>query len=242
MQKDWFKDWFDSPYYHILYKHRDEQEAQYFLDNLVNHLDLPAGSRVLDLACGRGRHSVYLNQKGYDVTGLDLSPQNILFANRFANATLCFDVHDMRRVYRENFFRCVLNLFTSFGYFATAEENQQVIRSIYTMLLPGGKAVLDYLNAEPLVVEDRPVETTIDGIRFRFRKKREGDHILKFIHVNDAGTEHEYMESVRVFSVSEFREMFAAAGLHVEEVYGDYDLRIFDPAVSPRLIITATKP
>lgn len=242
MQKNWFEEWFDSPYYHILYKHRDDNEARYFLDNIVSYLHLPSDSRLLDLACGRGRHSVYLNQKGYDVTGLDLSPQNILFAGRFANPTLRFDVHDMRRVYRENYYNGVFNLFTSFGYFESEEENQQVIHSMYAMLQPGGRTVLDYLNAECLVVQEQTVEKTIDEIQFRFRKKKEGGFILKYIDVMDKEGEHHYMERVKVFTPQHFHRMFTAAGFIVETFFGDYDLCNFDPATSERLIILAQKP
>jgi len=241
MQKDWFEEWFDSPYYHILYRHRDDNEARYFIDNLLAHLDLPKGSRVLDLACGRGRHSVYLNRKGYDVTGLDLSPANIRYARQFENPTLRFDVHDMREVYSKKAYDCIFNLFTSFGYFGEMEENTRVICSMAEMLLPGGRVVLDYLNAASLVVEETPVESRIGDVEFRFRKKREKDFILKYITVLHNGEEFRYMERVRIFSPEDFREMFRTAGLHIETIAGDYDLRTFDPAVSERMIILAKK-
>ena len=76
-RQEWFGKWFDSPYYHILYHDRDFQEAQQFIDNLINVLGLSKTDNILDVACGKGRHSIYLNQKGFDVTGFDLSEQNI---------------------------------------------------------------------------------------------------------------------------------------------------------------------
>ena len=75
--KQWYASWFDTPYYHILYKDRDYTEAQGFMDNLTNYLNIPEGGKILDLACGKGRHSVYLNSLGYDVTGVDLSEKSI---------------------------------------------------------------------------------------------------------------------------------------------------------------------
>ena len=74
-QRPWFKDWFNSPYYHLLYANRDEREASDFIDALLEYLKSPPGSRMLDVACGRGRHSRYLESRGFDVTGLDLSTQ-----------------------------------------------------------------------------------------------------------------------------------------------------------------------
>ncbi|MBW8050360.1 MAG: methyltransferase domain-containing protein [Cytophagales bacterium] len=76
----WYNKWFNSPYYHLLYKHRDEDEAKLFIDNLEDYLQLKPGDKILDMPCGRGRHAVYLNKKGYDVTGIDLSEENIKYA------------------------------------------------------------------------------------------------------------------------------------------------------------------
>src|SRR5436853_6516213 len=63
-KREWFESWFDSPYYHVLYKERDDLEARSFLDSLIGYLNPAPGSTILDVACGKGRHSLYLNQKG----------------------------------------------------------------------------------------------------------------------------------------------------------------------------------
>src|SRR6478736_3856513 len=75
--QNWFASWFDTPYYHILYKDRDEEEAEFFMDNLVHYLNLPEEAKILDLACGKGRHAFHLIQLGFDVTGADLSVNSI---------------------------------------------------------------------------------------------------------------------------------------------------------------------
>src|SRR5882757_7437708 len=92
----WFKEWFNSPYYHQLYFNRDEKEAAAFIHLLLEYLHPPAGARMVDIACGRGRHSKILAAKGYDVTGIDLSPENIAFARQFETEKLNFYQHDMR--------------------------------------------------------------------------------------------------------------------------------------------------
>ena len=79
---NWFESWFDTPYYHILYKERNDDEAQLLMDNLTQYLNLPEEAKILDLACGKGRHSIYLNQLGFDVTGADLSTNSIAEAKK----------------------------------------------------------------------------------------------------------------------------------------------------------------
>lgn len=131
MQKDtknWFTSWFDTDFYHILYKDRDEQEAKFFMDNLTQYLNLPEDARILDLPCGRGRHSVYLNELGYNVVGADLSANSIAFARKFENENLKFTQFDMRTVYGDKF-DAVFNLFTSIGYFENEEDNARTIHA-----------------------------------------------------------------------------------------------------------------
>ncbi len=125
MKENWYVEWFDTPYYHALYQHRDEHEAQTFIDALVAHLPTEASWHFLDLACGRGRHALYLHQKGYRVTGLDLSTRNIEYAQQYAESGLDFQQGDMREPFGEGRYDCILNLFTSFGYFSRAEDNQR---------------------------------------------------------------------------------------------------------------------
>src|SRR4051812_2242107 len=112
MSRKWFQNWFNSPYYHILYNQRNDEEAEFFIDNLCAYLEPSIDCRLLDIACGRGRHSVYLNKKGYDVTGIDLSHANIKYAQQFENKRLHFYVHDMRYLFYINYFDIAFNLFT----------------------------------------------------------------------------------------------------------------------------------
>ena len=123
---DWFKNWFNSKYYHILYRNRDEQEAVFFLNKIINHIKLKKG-KVLDVACGKGRHAKYLNKIGFNVVGIDLSKNSIDLANKHENEKLKFYVHDMRNVFKENEYNLVTNLFTSFGYFERKENNDEYL-------------------------------------------------------------------------------------------------------------------
>ena len=125
----WFTSWFDSPYYHVLYKERNYREAQIFMDNLTHYLNLPEHAKVLDLACGKGRHAIYLNQLGFTVLGVDLSENSIAIAKKNENETLHFEVHDMRHSFADKY-DAIFNLFTSFGYFECDADHLKTLIAI----------------------------------------------------------------------------------------------------------------
>src|ERR1044072_2243531 len=145
-ERPWYKDWFSSPFYHKLYFERDEKEAAEFISRLIDHLEPPPGSFMLDVACGRGRHSRILAQKDFYVTGIDLSSDSIAFAKKFEKENLEFYQHDMRLPFRINYFDVAFNFFTSFGYFKTRREHDDATRTIANGLKPNGIFVIDYLN------------------------------------------------------------------------------------------------
>ncbi|MFC6996451.1 SAM-dependent methyltransferase [Rufibacter roseus] len=239
---DWFSTWFDSPYYHILYRSRDVKEAQRFMDNLIDHLHPKPHYRIMDLACGKGRFALYLNQKGYDVTGIDLSANSIAYARQFENERLHFFVHDMRNIFEAGGFDLVLNLFTSFGYFDVDYENVVALQATVASIKYGGKLVIDFMNTERvierLVAEETKVE---EGISFHITRKLEKGFIVKTIQFQDQGQEFEFVERVRAICYHEFLEYFQMVHLRVAEVFGDYDLGPFDLEKSERMIFVLKK-
>jgi len=242
MKKHWYEHWFDSEYYHLLYKHRDEQEAEQFVGHLADFLKLIAGSSVLDMPCGKGRHSVFLEKKGYDVTGIDLSPQSIAFAKKYENEQLSFYVHDMRRVFRVNYYDAVLNLFTSIGYFENEKDNLAVVNSAAIALKPGGYFVLDFMNVKKTLKNIIKEETKlIDGISFRIKRSLEDNRIIKKINFSCSGEEHSYCEQVQALTLKDFQSYFQSCNLKILHLFGDYTLKAFDENDSERLIIIAQK-
>ena len=240
----WFKDWFNSPYYHQLYFKRDEKEAAAFIDKLIADLRPLPGSLMLDVACGRGRHSIHLASKGFDVTGIDLSEDSIKEALTHECEHLHFYLHDMRLPFRINYFDYAFNFFTSFGYFDTRREHDNAIRTIAQAIKPGGHFVLDYLNTH--YAEDHLIhqsEKEIDGVNFIITKWFDETHFYKKIVVEDELLEEpmQYTEKVTKFSLGDFTEMFAYHGLQIDEVYGDYDFNNYNVKKSPRLIVIARK-
>lgn len=240
---EWFSTWFDSPYYHLLYHNRDQEEAQAFIDALLLHLHPKPDAHLLDLACGKGRHAVYLSQHGYDVTGVDLSPESIAYAQQHAHERLHFHVHDMRDPLRSGPFDLIFNLFTSFGYFAEQTENVVALRSAAAALRPGGKMVIDFMNTERTLrelVQDE--EKTVGGTTFHITRHLDNDFIVKEIRFQDTnGLEQRFEERVRALSKAQFEEYFRMAGLRLAEVLGDYQLAPYDEAVSPRMIFVLKK-
>lgn len=240
--KLWFKDWFNSPYYHILYKKRDDKEAQFFMDALAKHLQLNASHKIWDLACGKGRHSIYLNSKGLNVIGTDLSENSIKEALKNSNDTLEFYTHDMRTPFRINYFTHVFNLFTSIGYFEDERDNLKVFKNVFQSLKPGGLFVVDFFNVldvKACMIPDNKM--IVEGIEFHICKKIENNKIIKRIEFSDKGKDYFFEEKVSLLNKFSFESMAAAAGFKLENVFGDYQLNPFDEKKSDRLILMFRK-
>jgi SAM-dependent methyltransferase len=240
----WFKDWFDSSFYHKLYAHRDDKEAAGFIDELVKELQPAPHSFMLDLGCGNGRHSKYLAAKGFDVTGIDLAASSIRDAKKWETYGLRFYRRDMREPFGKNYFNYVFNFFTSFGYFKDQQEDHKVVANITAALRPGGLLVMDYINsayAEKKLVPEEKKET--DGIIYHLSRWTDEKHFFKKVVIEGISKEKpvEYTEQVRKFSLEDFDLMFSSEGLQLQQVYGDYQLNGYDAATSPRLILLAKK-
>lgn len=242
MQKEWFSSWFDTPYYHILYKNRDYEEASLFIDNITRFLKLKQNTVCWDLCCGKGRHSIYLNKKGYRVIGTDLSECSIYEANKSANETLEFYQHDMRHLFRTNYFDAVFNLFTSFGYFEKREDDLHVFDAVQKSLKPNGLFVFDYLNSEYVkgIIKAHDM-TTMDGVTFNITKTIENNTIIKSINFTDKGQVFNFEERVKLFDKAYFEGLAKECNLTILNTFGNYQLQEFDVNTSPRLILVLQK-
>jgi SAM-dependent methyltransferase len=242
MPKKWFQNWFNSPYYHILYKKRDEEEAELFIDNLCSFLKPSFNTRMLDIACGRGRHAIYLNKKEYDVTGIDLSFSSIKFAQQFENKRLHFFVHDMRHLFYTNYFDFTFNLFTSFGYFETENDHVNALKSFRKSLKKDGKLVLDYMNSQKIINHLVTRESKeVDDITFQISRMVKDGKIIKTIDFEHKNKHFSFKEEVKDFKLDDFKRLFAKAGLAITDIFGDYQLNKFDINESDRLIFICDK-
>lgn len=240
--KEWFASWFDSPFYHTLYKNRDENEARKAIDSLLHALQLPAGARILDLACGKGRHARYLSEKGFDVVGVDISEKSIAYARQYEHDLLSFYQHDMRLPFRIRYFDAVTNFFTSFGYFDNDDDHLKTLKNVALGLRPGGHFLLDYFNANHvrsnLVMQE---EKNVDGITFSIKRCVLEGYVIKTVEFSSDGRDYHFQEKVRMFSLEDLEQLCEKAGLTVRERFGSYDHAPFDREESQRLILIAEK-
>lgn len=235
--ENWYTSWFDTPYYHILYKERNYREAQVFMDNITHYLNLPENAKVLDLACGKGRHSIYLNQLGFDVLGADLSENSIEEASKNTNETLHFKVHDMREPFEEKY-DAIFNLFTSFGYFENDEDNLTTLKAIKDSLSEYGFAVIDFMNVAHVLETLVPEETKIvDEIEFHIKRYLKDGHIYKEIDFEDKGQKFHFTEKVKALTLPDFEQLMEEAGIYLLDIFGDYKLKKFHKTDSERLIM-----
>ncbi len=240
-KKEWFAEWFDTPYYHILYQNRGEEEARGFIKALLSKLNLPIGSSLLDLACGKGRHSITLNSLGYKVLGVDLSSKSITHAKQHENINLSFDVHDMRETFEGRTFDAIFNLFTSFGYFDSHKENEMVCRSMAQMLVPGGRLIIDFMNVKKVISALVPFEKKrVNDIEFNISREYTGTHIIKTIAFNDKTESYCFQEKVQAIEKEQFIKLLSPY-FEIDFIFGSFDLDDYSKYDSERLIIIATR-
>ncbi|HPG39203.1 MAG TPA: class I SAM-dependent methyltransferase [bacterium] len=241
----WYKESFGKDYVKI-YSHRNDLEAKTIVRFAMQTLDMQPGQHILDLGCGNGRNAIIAAQLGFQVCGLDLSPELLAMAQRKTrkkNLSIRFVRGDMRHIPLLGPFDAVWSLFTSFGYFSTDKENERVIREIAAVLKPGGFLLLDYLNVlQTLVnmntrdVQEKELYQVIQERTFNQTTNR----IEKTITIHENGDAREYHESVRAYHLPELSHFFQRAGLQCTAVYGDYSKKPFTQH-SPRLILIGQK-
>ena len=237
--KDWFTDWFNTTYYHILYKNRNDDEAQLFMKNITTFLNLPKSSHILDLPCGKGRHAVFLNSLGYKVTGADLAENSIIEAKKMKNKSLHFEVADMRKPL-VNKYDAIFNLFTSFGYFEDDKEDILILQNIKNGLTKNGIFVFDFLNAENVKLNLVAKETkTVDNITFHITRKIENGFIIKNISFFADEKQHSYTERVKYLDLEKMKMFFEKVGFTITNIFGDYNLSEYNNKESNRLILIA---
>ncbi|MFN5309336.1 MAG: class I SAM-dependent methyltransferase [Candidatus Kapaibacterium sp.] len=244
MNKQWYVTWFESSWYRELYSHRTIDEAKTAV-SLVETMNLPKGSRILDLCCGAGRHAAALAEQGFIVTGIDYSEYLINVARSEYGAMSHLHLYrcDMRENYPNKPFDAIVNFFTSFGYFDTDEENAAVIVNIADSLNDNGYFLLDYLNAE--YIKKNLVPFSADSFETAIIESRRSIHnntIVKNITVIPKdGEREEFEENVKLYTQPMLQVMIENSGFVIESIHGNYDGSDFDVELSPRCIIVAKK-
>lgn len=245
MMREWFVDWFNTDEYLEVYKHRNETEAEKHINFILSNVSLEPGASILDLACGAGRHSILLSKMGYDVTGVDLSDRLLEEAKRIAhseNLKISFIKSDIRDFYTHNKFDLVLNLFTSFGYFETDDENFSVFVKAYNFLKERGFFVLDYFNKDYL--EKNLIdysEEQNDKFNLIQKRKIQNDRVVKEIIINKNGSFRTFIESVKLYDSNYLQSKLKEIGFEIINMFGDFSANNFIKEESPRFIAICQK-
>jgi SAM-dependent methyltransferase len=245
---NWFEELFGEEYLRFAVDRFSAEDTAAEVDCLVDALGLREGARVLDLACGHGRHSVELARRGCRVIGVDLSEPSLeLAAARAAEAgvEVRFERADMRRIRFEDEFDAVINMFTAFGYFAEEADDRLVLERIAAALVPGGAFLMEFGN--PVSVfgrfEARGWHTLSDGtvmLEERVYDAPRGRFETCWTFVGAGGERREHRFSHRAYTAPELAGMAGAAGLTVEQLWGGLDQTDLEMA-SRRIVMLARK-
>ena len=237
--------WYEKSFqmeYEVLYHHRDDASARVEIHSLIKGLGLPARGKVLDVCCGSGRHSRVLDEMGYEVTGVDLSSYLLDIAkHRDPLNRIRYEKCDIRKIPYDREFDMTFNLFTSFGYFSTDEENELAIQRMVQSIKPGGYVVIDYLNPEFVKKNLVPQsKRKIGEIEVEEKRWMDDYSVYKQILYKDPQGRKEFMERVRLYSISTMKGLLEKAGIMNIIPYGDYDLTPYS-LECPRMILYGRK-
>ena len=234
----------DYLYFHEeqLTEQRTAQEAEF----IITVLQPTVRQKILDLACGYGRHSIYLASKGYNVTGIDIISEFIDKAQREGVAkslTVNFVCSDMRQISFTEEFEHAYLLFNSFGYF-DSDTNQDILKRLARAVKPGGRVCLDILNGSCAHIVPQPVtltERTPDIMIDRWKVDKVAGYLSNQRIIYRDGLRKDVPYSVKLYVLDEISELLAKAGFELLHVYGDYQLGQFTADVSRRIICVVQK-
>ncbi len=221
--KDWFKDWFASEFYLKVYSHRNDIDAKNLINLITQNIPLSENSYILDAACGNGRHAKQFAELGHKVIGFDLSLNLLKIAQYHSVNNLNFFCADIRNMYLKREFDLILNLFTSFGYFDTDDENSLFVKYASNHITQNGYFVLDYLN--PIYVKDNLVTNShkvVNNYNIEENRIIKNKRVEKEIIISSDDDLHRFYESVRLYSYNEIVNIFSRYGFRVLKTFGNY--------------------
>ena len=244
---NWWARYYDDNYLNIFTEIEQNAATATEVEGIIRMLGLMPPARILDLCCGFGRHSLVLAERGFDVTGLDISQSFLDYAKSRADEQgvyLQIERCDMREMQHEQEFDAVINIFTAFGFFDNEAEDLKVLQAVSRALKPNGQFVIDTINRDFVVHagqfqtwKQRNGTTVLEERFFDFFKSR-----IEIIHhlIDKEKGDRKLESSFRLYTLTEMLEMFDRAGLMLTDVYGDFNGSIYS-GDSPRMILVARR-
>jgi ubiquinone/menaquinone biosynthesis C-methylase UbiE len=260
MPQEWWESGFDRNYIKIYSGMIDESVTNRQVVFIKKILKLKKGSKILDLACGYGRHSILLAKSGFAVTGFDYSETLLSVARKEArkqSVTTRFIQGDMRTLHLDERFDAVINLFTSFGYFKNKSDDELVLKNVYNILAPKGKFVIDLINPKKHLATAKAegsynakskswilVRESVLPRNVVLTTRSEINPASKTWKMtrswSTANKKFKYITSIRLYAFQEISGMLRKAGFTIQKTYGSFNS---DPLSvdSKRMIIVARR-
>ena len=239
-ENKWYEKWFSNKAYLSLYSHRDEKDARDLINLIQRNIPLVIDSKILDVCCGFGRHSIELARRGYSVTGFDLSSfliskaRESLRNTKEKNLKVEFLIKDMIDFSFSKSFDAAINIFTSFGYFESDEDNFKVFINIKKSLKKGGYFVFDFINSEYLKKSLIPEsEDFVDGNLILQKRYLKDNYVFKDIFIGD----EKFTERLKLYSDIQIYNALKDYGFNILNVFGDYYGNSFEKPESSRIIV-----
>ncbi|QTA38420.1 class I SAM-dependent methyltransferase [Thermosipho ferrireducens] len=231
-------------YMHFYSKFLTEERTKKEVDNIISLLAPKPSQKIIDIACGHGRHSIELSKRGFDVTGVDIMEDFLAIARKEAKrqkTNVSFLKKDMRNLNFKEDFDIALLLFTSFGYFSD-EENKTILKNVHRTLKHGGKLLFDIPNRDSRATLFKESVLEVDNdlmIDFPKFNPLNGRLKVRRLIIRD-NQKREFTYEIRIYNLTEINELLLSAGFKLLEVYGNWEKEKFT-ATSPRIIIIAEK-
>jgi SAM-dependent methyltransferase len=225
---DWWRTWF-GPSYLELYDEALRERTPIEIAQLEGFLQIRPPLRILDLPCGQGRHAIELARRGYDVTGVDLSPFLLNVAEtraREAGVAVRWQLGDMRHAFDGEPFDLIINLFTSFGYFAEPADDRLVVRAAAAMLKAGGRFLLEVINGDRLMANFQEREWfTVGQIAAMERRALDVSARRMVVERTVSSKKHREvnLHALRLYGGRELLELLASEGFDRVELFGDWN-------------------
>jgi SAM-dependent methyltransferase len=230
-ESPWYVEFFRRDYYRAFAPRLEPERTRREVDFIVRALALEPGASVLDLCCGHGRHAIPLAQRGFNVTGLDLSAYHLRLARRAAReagVSVRWLRRDMREIRVPAAYDAVIHMFTGFGYFDTDDEHLAVLQGVSRALKPGGRYLLDTTNRDWVVRNFRETDwQEYEDGSFTMERRRfdllAGRIESEWSRVSARGRRSRHQIRFRAYTLAELAKMLGLVGLTVIQTWGDFD-------------------